>query len=203
MSSVPRTRPGATAHAQDGASHHAAGHPAAAAPSHIGSHSRYSGGCRCPACTTAHAAYLADWRAGRVQRSADAPPARAHLQRLVASGLVLGYLADEAGVPRRTIYAIWHGTKRTAPATAAALLALRPLDVAEVLPLPVRELDALADTAGDRAGRRRAVAGLDLHARSAREVAAELGVSARTVVRWRAVEAKQAASGTGAESQTA
>jgi hypothetical protein len=159
---------------------------------HVGSHSRYSAGCRCAACTAAHAAYLADWRAGRIRRSADAAPVRAHLQRLVASGLVLGYLADEAGVPRGTVYGLWHGRGRTSPATAAALLALRPLRVAAVLPLPVRELEALAEVRGSRPGRGRVVGGLDLDGRTAREAAAELGVSPRTVFRWRATQVTQA-----------
>ena len=43
------------------------------------------------------------------------------------------------------MYGLWHGRKWTSPATAAALLALRPLQVAAVLPLPVRQLDALAE----------------------------------------------------------
>jgi hypothetical protein len=169
--------------------------PDAAAPAegHVGSHSRYSAGCRCPSCTAAHTAYLVDWRAGRIRRSADAAPVRAHLQRLVASGLVLGCLADEAGVPRRTVYGLWHGRRRTAPAMAAALLALRPLQVAAVLPLQVRELEALAEVRGSRPGRRRAVEGLDLDGRTAREAAAQLGVSARTVSRWRATQTTNAA----------
>lgn len=129
---------------------------------------------------------------------------RAHLQRLVASGLVLGYLADEAGVPRRTVYGLWHGRRRTSPAAAAALLALRPLRVAAVLPLAVRELDALAEARGDRTGRRRAVDGLDLVGRTAQEAAAELGISARTVSRWRATQAASAAdTGTDAAGRTA
>jgi len=155
---------------------------------HVGAHSRYSAGCRCAACTAAHAGYLADWRGGRILSSADAAPVRAHLQRLVGSGLVLAYLADEAGVPRRTVYGIWHGTRRTAPATAASLLALRPLRVADALPAAVREGDALAASA-ERTSRRTGVAGLDLHRQSARQVAEQLGVSARTVQRWRAAQA--------------
>jgi hypothetical protein len=148
-----------------------------------------------------------DWRAGRIRRSADAAPVRAHLQRLVASGLVLGYLADEAGVPRRTVYGLWHGRGRTSPATAAALLGpLRPLRVAAVLPLPVRELEALAEVRGSRPGRGRVVGGLDLDGRTAREVAAELGVSPRTVFRWRATQvtqARNAAQAGAAEERTA
>lgn len=155
---------------------------------HVGAHSRYSAGCRCAACTAAHAGYLADWRAGRIQRSAAAAPVRAHLQQLVASGLVLAFLADEAGIPRRTVYGIWHGTRRTAPATAASLLALRPLRIAEALPTGVRERDALAASTG-RTRRRTAVAGLDLYRESAGQVAKRLGVSARTVQRWRAARA--------------
>ena len=108
---------------------------------------------------------------------------RAHLRLLVASGLVLGHLADEAGVPRRTVYGVWHGAGSTAPATAAALLALRPLRVAAALPARVRQLDALAEARGDRAARRRAVTGLDLDRPAA--AAAALGVSRRTVHRWR------------------
>jgi transcriptional regulator with XRE-family HTH domain len=113
---------------------------------------------------------------------------RTHLQRLVTSGLVLAYLADEAGVPRSTVYGIWRGAGRTAPATAAALLALRPLRVADVLPTEVRDCDALTAGAG-RAGHRAAVAGLDLHRDSAQRLAERLGVSARTVQRWRAAQA--------------
>lgn len=155
---------------------------------HLGSHCRYSAGCRCAGCTAAHARYLADWRAGRIHRSADTAPVREHLRRLVDSGLVLAYLADEAGIPRRTVYGIWHGTRRTAPATAASLLALRPLRIANSLPAEVRERDALA-TSAERTSRRTAVAGLDLHRESARQVAERLGVSARTVQRWRAAQA--------------
>lgn len=169
-----------------------------AAGGHVGSHSRYSAGCRCRACTAAHSAYLVDWRAGRIRRSADAAPVRAHLQRLVASGLVLGYLADEAGVPRRTVYGLWHGGGRTSPATAAALLGLRPLGVAAVLPLPVRQLEALAEVRGSRPGRRRAVDGLELRHRSVREAAEQLGVSPRTVSRWRTAQSRNGAA-TGAD----
>ena len=143
-----------------------------------------------------------DWRAGRIRRSADAAPVRAHLQRLVASGLVLGYLADEAGVPRRTVYGLWHGGGRTSPATAAALLGLRPLGVAAVLPLPVRQLEALAEARGSWPGRRRAVDGLELRHRSVREAAEQLGVSPRTVSRWRAAQSKNVATD-GTEGWTA
>lgn len=160
---------------------------------HVGSHSRYSGGCRCPACTAAHADYLVHWRAGRIAARVDTTAVRAHLQRLVASGLVLGYLADEAGVPRRTVYGLWHGRPRTAPATAAALLALRPLRVADTLPTPVRELDALADSRGSRPRRRRAIGDVDLHRQPARQAAEQLGVSARTLQRWRAAQDADAA----------
>jgi hypothetical protein len=116
-----------------------------------------------------------------------------HLQRLVASGLVLGYLADEAGIPRRTVYGIWHGRRRTAPPTAAALLALRPLRVADALPTSIRERDAL-DASRNGPARRRAatVHDLDLHRHSARDIAQQLGVSSRTVQRWRTAQAARA-----------
>ncbi len=176
------------------AAHRRPAEPAECSAPHVGSHSRYSAGCRCPACTAAHADYLVDWRAGRIAGRVDAAAVRAHLQRLVASGLVLGYLADEAGVPRRTVYGLWHGRRpRTAPATAAALLALRPLRVADALPTPVRELDALADSRGSRSRRRRAIGGLDLQRQPARQVAEQLGVSARTLQRWRAAQGADAA----------
>ena len=201
MFSVPRTRPDATTCPPAEPSCRTPPRPARPRPStHVGSHSRYSAGCRCPACTAAHATYLADWRAGRVERAADAAPVRAHLQRLVATGLVLAYLADEAGVPRRTVYGLWHGTKRTSPATATALLALRPLNAAEVLPVHVREVEALADSRGDRAHRRRAVQRLDLRSRSARDAATQLGVSTRTVQRWRSAQTSEVG---GSESRTA
>ena len=163
---------------------------------HVGSHSRYSAGCRCAGCTAAHADYLADWRAGRIPRSADTAPVRAHLQRLVGCGLVLGYLADEAGIPRRTVYGIWHGRRRTAPSTAAALLALRPLRVADALPSSIRQRDVL-DASGSGPVRRRAatVHDFDLHRHSAREVAEQLGVSSRTVQRWRTAQAATARGG--------
>jgi hypothetical protein len=158
-------------------------------PPHVGSHSRYSAGCRCSGCTAAHAAYLADWRAGRIRRSADTAPVRAHLQRLVGSGLVLGYLADEAGIPRRTVYAIWHSSRRTSPHTAAALLALRPLGVADALPTLIRRRDAIAASGGGPARRRAVLHDVDLDKHSAREVAEQLGVSPRTVQRWRTAQA--------------
>ncbi len=155
---------------------------------HVGSHTRYCEGCRCRACRAAHAGYFREWRAGRIPGRVDTGPVRAHLRALVASGLVLGHLADEAGVPRRTVYGVWHGAGSTAPGTAAALLGLRPLRVAAALPARVRELDALAEARGDRAARRRAVDGLDLAGPPA-VAAAGLGVSRRTVHRWRAAQA--------------
>ena len=163
-------------------------HTPTASP-HVGSHSRYSAGCRCPSCRASHTAYLVAWRAGRIRRSADTAPVRAHLQQLVGSGPVLGYLADEAGVPRRSVYRIWHCTGRIAPATAAALLALRPLLTGAVLPAAVRDRDAL-DAAGVSVRLRRTAGTreLDLWRRSAGELAAELGVSVRTVQRWRAAQ---------------
>ena len=108
----------------------------------------------------------------------------------MGSGLVLAYLADEAGIPRRTVYGIWHGARRTSPETAAALLGLRPLAVADALPVTVRELDTL-DAAGVNR-RRRAAAGrdLDLRRRTVGAAAAELGVSRRTVQRWRSAQAE-------------
>ena len=82
---------------------------------------------------------------------------------------------------------MWHGAGSTSAATAPALLALRPLRVAAALPARVRQLDALAEARGDRAARRRAVDGLD-RAGSPAVAAAGLGVSRRTVHRWRAAQ---------------
>lgn len=159
-----------------------------AAAGHVGSHSRYSAGCRCPGCTAAHRVYLADWRAGRVAGRVDTGPVRAHLRTLAGSGLVLGYLDDEAGVPRGTVYRIWRGAARTSAGVADRLLALRPLDPAAALPTPVR----LADARGPVA--RRAAAGdlLDPNGGSAAVAAARLGVSRRTAARWRARQAGRA-----------
>lgn len=151
---------------------------------HAGSHSRYCEGCRCPDCKAAHRRYLAAWRAGRLQRRVDTGPVQAHLTRLVDSGLLLAYIADEAAVPRSTARRVWHGAARTSPETAARLLTVRPLDVDAHLPRHVR----LADTArpGRRATPPSTARGLaDLTAGSARDTAALLGVSPRTVGRWR------------------
>jgi Homeodomain-like domain len=104
----------------------------------------------------------------------------------------LGYLADEAGIPRRTVYGIWHGSLRTSPQIAAALLALRPLRVADALPTPIRQRDAVAASGWGPAQRRAALHDLDLRRHSAREVAEQLGVSPRTVQRWRAAQAATA-----------
>jgi len=152
---------------------------------HVGSHSRYCEGCRCRDCKGAHRRYLAAWRAGRLQRRVDTGPVHAHLARLIDSGLLLAYVADEAGVPRSTARRVWQGAARTSPETAARLLAIHPLDVDAHLPRHVR----LADTA--RPGRRPSppnTAGVlaDLTAGSARDTAAMVGVSPRTVGRWRA-----------------
>lgn len=115
----------------------------------------------------------------------DAGPVRAHLQRLVASGLLQSYLADEAGVPRTTVHDLLHSSRRISAPIAEALLALRPLDVEAALPARV----ALADSTGSRSGRSGVVAGLDLQTGSVRDAAAALGVSTRTVERWRARQA--------------
>jgi hypothetical protein len=120
-------------------------------------------------------------------RRVDATPVRAHLRRLVNSGLVLAHLADEAGVPRRTVYGLWHGVRATSPETAAALLALRPLEVEALLPARV----VLADAAHNPAKRRSAVANLDLRRDAAVRTANAIGVSSRTVERWRAAQRRR------------
>ncbi len=154
---------------------------------HVGSHSRYSAGCRCAACTRAHAFYLCDWRAGRIEARVDAAPVRAHLQRLVDSGLILAHLADEARVPRRTVYGLWRRSHHTTHRrTADALLALRPLEIEALLPARV----VLADRADGRSKRRSAVEGLDLRRGGAARIANALGVSVRTVERWRALQTR-------------
>ena len=114
---------------------------------------------------------------------------RAHLRRLVASGLVLGHLADEAGVPRSTAYAIWRGTRRTNREAAAALLALRPLRVADALPERVRERDALADALRSESATATRSPSWICPAPGSNGSAAQLGVTPRTVTRWRAAQA--------------
>lgn len=170
----------------------AAPHPATwnhtVPPQHVGSHSRYSAGCRCAACTAAHADYLGDWRAGRIHRSADTAPVGEHLQRLVDSGLVLAYLADEAG--SRAARCTGSGTAPgglTGDGGGAARAA--PAGVCDALPSGVRDRDSLNVTGGNpRRQRSAAVADLDLRRRPLRELASGLAVSARTVQRWRSAQ---------------
>lgn len=125
----------------------------------------------------------------------DAGAVRAHLVELVGSGLLLACVADEAGVPRSTARRLWSGAGSTSAETADRLLAVRPLAIEAHLPRRVRLADA-APAAGRPAAVagppvREAMSGADLRAASARETAALVGVSVRTVVRWRARQREQ------------
>src|SRR5690349_9410942 len=93
-------------------------------------------GCRCSTCTAASIAY--DTRRsrqiayGRWQPLVDADPVRAHLRKLMASGLGWQRAAGIAGIADSTVSRILYGrhdkppNKRVRPAIAQALLAIKP-----------------------------------------------------------------------------
>lgn len=99
---------------------------------------RTHGNCRCKACLAASTAYDARrYRLqayGRWQPYTDAAPVREHVQALQGYGIGLQRIATLAGLPGGTISRLMYGdpprgtqpSKRVRPATAAAILAVRP-----------------------------------------------------------------------------
>lgn len=85
-----------------------------------GTHARYSKGCRCEACTTAHRIYEreAARRRRRIKYGIEAPdgkfmesaPVQDHIKFLSAKGVGLGAIASQVGTNRATIQYIKRGT---------------------------------------------------------------------------------------------
>jgi hypothetical protein len=97
-------------------------------------------GCRCYVCGWARAQYednrQKQIRLGTWVPFVDAGPVREHLATLSAAGMGTRRIAELAGVDRKRILALTNGTRGRAPsskvrpATAAAILAVRPCNAA-------------------------------------------------------------------------
>jgi hypothetical protein len=99
-------------------------------PRRHGTRSRYTGGCRCPACRAANRTYQRRYQ--RERRRPDPPgprlvPAaatRRRLHQLAELGVPLTHLADLTGIPASTLADVVTGrTTRTRPHVEAAVLA--------------------------------------------------------------------------------
>lgn len=88
-----------------------------------GTNARYNAGCHCFVCRVAHSEY---WRE-RIP-AVPAERVRAHIEKLVESGLTQGYIAASSGIMEQTVRDIRKGvTKRVRSVTAEALYAVVPV----------------------------------------------------------------------------
>lgn len=84
--------------------------------------------CRCDACRAASNAYQVRRTRlkayGRWEGRLDATPVREHVQRLVASGVPVGEIAQQVGTQQRTIAAFLHGKRWCTPETRDRIMAV-------------------------------------------------------------------------------